>query len=428
MDIEIICGFVFLIILLFLSAFFSSAETAFTTANRIRIRTLAEDEGNVRAKKVLKIWENPSKMLSAILVGNNIVNLSASSLATTIAVKIFGSIGAGIATFILTFLVLIFGEISPKTMATLKAETLTLRYCGVISAIMFVFTPIIFIINVLAKGFIRLLGTDPEAERPVITEGELRTIVDVSHEGGVIESDEKEIIYNLFDFSDSMAKEIMIPRIDMIMIDDTAGYDELMEIYRKYKLTRIPIYREKNDNIIGFVNMKDVLLIENTSDFSIMQIIRQPYYTHEHKKTTELFVEMKSYRVNIAIVLDEYGGAAGMLTLEDLLEEIVGEIRDEYDDDEEDDISRISENEYILSGMADIDDVNETLGFDFNSEDYETIGGYIIGLSDTFPKNGQVITLKDGTYIRIERIRNNRIEKIYMRKNPSFQEDESMIQ
>ncbi|MCR5785536.1 MAG: hemolysin family protein [Eubacterium sp.] len=416
MDIGLLIGIICLIILLFLSAFFSSAETAFTTANKIRIRTLAEEEDNARAKKVLEILENPSKMLSAILVGNNIVNLSASSLATTIAVKVFGSIGAGLATFVLTFLVLIFGEISPKTMATLNAEKLSLRYCNVIAALMWAFTPIIFLVNKLSHGFIRLIGVNIDEEKPLITEGELRKIVDVSHEGGVIESDEKEIIYNLFDFSDSMAKEIMIPRIDMIMIDDEAGYEELMELYRQYKLTRIPVYHESNDNVIGFVNMKDVLLIENTKHFSIRQIIRQPYFTHEHKKTTELFVEMKSYRVNIAIILDEYGGAAGMLTLEDLLEEIVGEIRDEYDDDEEDDISRISDNEFILNGMADIDDVNQALGFDFDSEDYETIGGYIIGLSDTLPKNGQVIRLDDGTYIRIERIRNNRIEKIYLRK------------
>ena len=415
MDIGILIRIIILILLLALSAFFSSAETAFTTANRIRIRTLAE-EGNKRAERVLHIWENPSKMLSAILVGNNIVNLSASSLATTVAVSVFGSIGAGIATFIMTFLVLVFGEISPKTFATVYAEKIVLVICRPIAALMWVLTPVIYIVNVFSHGVIRLLGVDINTPRPGITEGELRTIVDVSHEGGVIEKDEKDIIYNLFDFGDSVAKEIMIPRIDMIMIDDEASYTDLMNLYKEYLLTRIPVYHETNDNIIGFINMKDILLVESPDDFDIKQIVRKPFYTHEHKKTAELMMEMKSHNINIAIVLDEYGGAAGMLTLEDLLEEIVGEIRDEYDDDEEEDITQISDTEFVVNGMADIDDVNDKLGLELSSEDYETFGGDIIGLSDTFPKNGQVITFTDGTFVRIEKIRDNRIEKIYVRR------------
>ncbi len=230
MDTLLIVQLIFLVCLLLLSAFFSASETAFTTANRIRMRTLAE-EGNPRAKKVLKLWEKQSKLLSAILIGNNIVNLSASSLATVIAVKLLGSYGAGIATFVLTFLILIIGEITPKNVATLRAEEISLKFAGIISILLKLLTPIIFIVTSLSHCLIRLLGVDPLASKPTMTEGELKTIVDVSHESGVIESDEREMIYNVFHFGDSIAKEIMIPRIDMVMIESSCSYDELMALF-----------------------------------------------------------------------------------------------------------------------------------------------------------------------------------------------------
>lgn len=413
MDTMVIIQLLLLICLLLLSAFFSASETAFTTANRIRMRTLAE-EGDPRAKRVLKLWEKQSKLLSAILIGNNIVNLSASSLATVVAVKLLGSYGAGIATFILTFVILIIGEISPKNIATLHAEEISLAFSGIIGFLLWLLTPIIFIVTFLAHGLIRLLGFDPNASKPSMTEGELKTIVDVSHESGVIESDEREMIYNVFDFGDSIAKEIMIPRIDIVMIDADCSYEKFMEIYAKEKLTRYPVYEDSNDNIIGFINIKDLLLIQSPSEFDARKLMREPYYTHEHKSTSELLLEMRNEHVNIAIVLDEYGSAAGMITMEDLLEEIVGEIRDEYDDDEVDVIRQLSDTEYEVDGKANLDDIDDQLHLNLNSEDYDTIGGYVIGLSDEFPVNGQVFYPEEGLMIQVDKIENNRVDKLYI--------------
>ena len=235
-----------------LSAFFSSAETALITVNRIRMRTLAED-GNKRAATVLRITDNSGKMLSAILIGNNIVNLSASSLATSLAIKIWGSVGAGIATGILTVLILIFGEISPKTLATVNSEKLALTYANVIEVLMKILTPVIFIINKLANRICKLFGVDPNADTQKMTEEELRTIVDVSKESGVIESEEHTMINNVFDFGDAQAKEVMIPRIDMTFAQVDSSYDELIQIFQEDKFTRLPVYEPYNDSIFKVI-------------------------------------------------------------------------------------------------------------------------------------------------------------------------------
>lgn len=415
-----------LIILVLLSGFFSSAETAFTTANQIRLKTLADEE-NLRAALVLKILSRKQKMLTAILVGNNIVNLSASSLSTMLAVRLLGSYGAGVATFLITFIILIIGEISPKTLATIHAEKMALLFAPVINALMFILTPVIWFVNAIAGGLLRLLGVDPNQSRPILTEGELKTIVDVGHETGVIETDEKDMIFNVFQFGDSVAREIMVPRIDMVCFPEDGTYEELMELYRENVLTRIPIYRETNDHIIGYINMKDILLIMDADTFCLKKIMRQPYYTYETKNTSELLVEMRAEHINIAVVLDEYGTCAGILTMEDLLEEIVGEIRDEYDEDELDEIRMISETQFEADGIADIDDINAALGLSLNSEDYDTIGGYVLGLSDAFPENGQVFHTDEGVTIRVDHIENHRIDKLTLilpEKEPAESEDQ----
>lgn len=415
MDAGAISQIIFLVILLILSAFFSSAETALTTVNKIRIRTLAED-GDKRAERVLRITDNSGKMLSAILIGNNIVNLSASSLATSLAIKIWGSMGAGIATGILTFLILIFGEISPKTLATIHSERIALRYSSAIAFLMKILTPIIFLINNLSLGFLRLLRVNPNDGNQQMTEEELRTIVDVSKESGVIESDEHEMINNLFDFGDAQAKEVMIPRIDMTFVHVDCTYDEVIELYKKDKFTRLPVYEESIDDVIGIINVKDLLLCTDKEHFSVRDIMREPYFTYEHKNTAELLIELRKSSISLAIVLDEYGVTAGLITLEDLLEEIVGEIRDEYDEDEEDPIVQLNEREFIVQGSANLDDICEDLDLDFTSEDYDTIGGYLIGLLDHLPEKNEVIITDDNVLLRVEQMDKNRIEKIYIKK------------
>lgn len=400
-----------LVFLLLLSAFFSSAETALTTANHIRMLTLA-DEGNKRAARVLKITDDSGKMLSAILIGNNIVNLTASSIATSLAIRLFGSVGAGIATGILTVLILIFGEISPKTLATIHAEKLAMTYSGIIQLLMTVLTPVIIIINKLSIVFLQLLRVNPEKSKNIITEAELKTIVDVSHESGVIETGEREMIHNVFDFSDATAKEIMTPRIDMTFVCSDSTYCDILEIYRENHYTRIPIYEETTDNVIGILNMKDLLLYEDVGHFAVKKIMREPFFTYEQKNTAELFVEMQNKSINLAIVLDEYGLTAGMVTMEDLLEEIVGDIRDEYDANEDAEIIPINDTVYLVAGSMNLEDLCGQLGLHLTSDDYDTIGGYFIESCDHLPEEGEKVITEDNVQLTVTSVSKNRIEQL----------------
>lgn len=411
-----------LCLLLAASAFFSSAETALSTVNRIRIRTLAE-EGNKRAITLTKIIDDSGKMLSVILIGNNVVNLSASSLATILATKLLGSAGAGIATGILTLLILVFGEISPKTMATIYAESISLTYAPLIYGLMKLLTPVVFIVNLLTTGFLKLLRVDTKKKDEVYTESELRVIMDASHEEGIIENEEHQMINNVFDFDESCAKDIMVPRIDMAFIDVNATYEELIETFKKDMFTRLPVYEDTTDNVIGIMNVKDLILHNRKDSFSIRDIMREAYYTYEFKKTSELFIEMKNNSVPMAIVLDEYGATAGLVTLEDLIEEIVGEIRDEYDEDELNSIKKIGDGEYMIEASIKLDDLNDVLGTEFESEDYDSLGGYLIGLLDRLPEEGETIE-ENGYTFSVVSVDKNRIEKIKMSLPKNEKEDE----
>ena len=414
MDPSIIFKLVVVVICLCLSAFFSSSETALTIVNQYRIRSLAED-GNKRAQKVLKVTGNSGKMLSAILIGNNIVNISASSLATTVAIDIFGSAGAGIATGVLTILVLIFGEISPKTMATYRAERIALRFGPIIWVIMVVLTPVIFIVNKFAMAFLRLFGVKSGEKPAAMTESELRTIVDVGHESGIIETEEKEMINNMFDFGDTLAKEVMVPRVDMTYAKIDTSFEDLMEIFRQDKFTRLPICEESADDIVGILNMKDLFLCKSKEDFSIRRLMREPFFTYEHKNTAELFLEMRESSINMAIVLEEYGVTSGLITLEDLLEEIVGDIRDEYDADEDEMVKQLSPTEYLIEGSMNLEDLNDMLDLQLRSEDYDSVGGFMIGLLDHIPAMRESVTTTDGLYFQVTLKDKNRISKIYLR-------------
>ena len=425
MDPSTILQIVEIIVLLSLSAYFSSAETALTTVNPHSMRAMAED-GNKKAALVLKLIENPSQMLSSILVGNNLVNISLTSLTTTIAIRIFGSMGAGIATAVITILVLIFGEITPKTYATINNTKIALSYASSIYLVTKLLTPIVYLINKLSTGILMIFHIDSKQSKRIMTERELRTIVDVSHEDGVIESDEKKMIYNVFDLGDADAKDIMVPRVNVSFADVDSTYDDLISIFREDKFTRLPVYDESTDNVIGIVNMKDLLLLkdEDKEHFSIRNIMREPYFTYEHKNTANLFLEMRESSISLAIVLDEYGVTAGLITLEDLLEEIVGEIRDEYDSDEQDDITRINDYEYIVLGSANLEDVSDELGLHLESDDYDTIGGYCLEKLDHLPEKNEIIITDDNILLRIEAVDKNRIEKVYI-KLPKPAEEEN---
>lgn len=425
MDPSDVTQIIVLIILISLSAFFSSSETALTAVNKIRLRSLAE-EGKKGAKITYKLIEDPTKMLGTILIGNNIVNISAASQATTLAINLCQkmgmgdstSVGIGIANGIITILILIFGEITPKSLATLYAEEISLKIGGIIYFLGKILTPVIFIVNKLSMGLLMLFRIDTTNKASAITESELRTIVDVSHEEGVIESEERRMITNVVDFGDSLAKDVMVPHIDMEFVNVNDSYDELVEAFEREKFSRLPVYDETKDNVIGIINLKDVFFYKDKPEnFHIREYMREPYFTYEFQKTSELLIELRKASAAVAIVLDEYGATAGLITLEDLLEEIVGEIRDEYDDDEVDPIQSIGEDEYMAEGTARLDEVNEMVGLSLKSDDYDSIAGHIINLLEHLPKKGESVQEGNVLYT-VEEMDKNRIDKVRIKRFP----------
>lgn len=411
MDTSVAIQLVVLIVLIMLSAFFSSAETALTCVNKVKMKTLADD-GSKNAGRVLEILESPGKMLSTILIGNNLVNISATSLATTLTIQIFGSIFVGAATGILTILILLFGEIVPKTAASINSEKLALTYSPFIKLLMFLLTPVIFIVDKLSGFLLKLMHINANGSYNPMTESELKTYVEVSHEDGAIESEEREMILNVFDLGDSLARDIMIPRIEMTMVDVDISYLKLQNIFKNTLYSRIPVYEGDKDHIIGIVTLKDFFLVSKKSSFHIRDIMRDIYYTYETKKTDDLLIEMRESANNIAVVLDEYGATVGMISLEDLLEEIVGEIRDEYDEEEEELLKEMDTRTYDIAGSMKLDDINDALFTTFDSDDYDSIGGIMIEKLDRIPKKGESVTLDDGTIITATAMNKNRIMRV----------------
>lgn len=400
-----------LVILVFLSGFFSSAETAFSTVNRVRIRTLAQ-ENHRQAIRVQRILDHYGKMLSAVLIGNNIVNLSASSVMTTLAIKIWGSYAVGIATGVLTFAILMFGEIIPKTWAMQRSEKITLMYSGPIRGLMIVLTPVIFLIDRLSNWILRFLHISSDGNTFSITEKELKTYVDVSHEDGVIESEERELIYNVFDFGDTVAKDIMIPRIQMTTIPIDATYQELLSTFQDSMFTRIPVYEDDPDHIIGVVNIKDFILVKDKEKFQLKKILREAYYTYEYKNVSDLLMEIRERSLSIAFVLSEYGATVGMITMEDMIEELVGEIRDEYDADEEELIQEVEEGRYLVEAQMKLSDINDALDIELDSEDYDSVGGLIIEKLERLPQDNESIELDNGIELQAKGVQDNRIVKV----------------
>lgn len=398
-----------LVVLLTLSGFFSSAETAMVSVSKIRLRTL--EEGNKKAALALKILENQSKMLSAILIGNNLVNTSAASIASLIAYS-FGGAAVSIATFIITFLILVFGEITPKTWATINADKLAIAYAPIILLLMKVLTPVIWFVNLFSSGILKLMGIQNSNKNISMTESELRTIVDVSHEEGVIEEDEKDMINKVFDLGDAKAKDVMVPRVHVVMAEIDSTYKDLLEIFREEKFTRIPIYQDKIDNIVGVVNMKDLLMYDDFSHFDMQKVLRKPKFTYENKKVSELLIEMKQSTFNLAIVMDEYGEFSGIVTLEDIIEEIVGDVQDEYDAHEEENIIKLNNQTYDVKGYLSLHDLNDYLDLDLDSEDFDSVGGLVIDALGRLPQTNDETTLPNGIRIKVLKVEKNRIESV----------------
>ncbi|MBU3199730.1 hemolysin family protein [Clostridium estertheticum] len=403
---QIIC----LIILLLSSAFFSASETALMTLSKIRLRNMVESKIK-GANIVNKLLENPSKLLGGILVGNNIANIGASSLATSLAITHFKDSGVAIATIIMTILVLIFAEITPKSLAAQNSEKIALKIAKPLSLITFILNPLITVLIYITNTIIKILGGEVNKSRPFITEEELKTMVSVSHEEGMLEGEEKQMIYNVFDFRDSQAKDVMTPRTDMIVASSNSTYAELINVFRKEQFSRLPIYEDTVDNVIGVLYIKDLIFFEDgKEEFKIEKHMRTPYFTYEFKSTADLFADMRLKRIPISIILDEYGGTAGLVTFEDLVEEIVGDIDDEYDD-ATDKIIVIKEDEFIVAGDTKINMVNEMIGLNIESDDFDSIGGFVTGLLGRLPKTGETINYNDTKFI-VQDTSKNRIIKL----------------
>ena len=386
------------------------SETALMSLSKIRIRHMVE-EGVKGAKLVEKLTEDPNRLLGAILIGNNVVNIGASALATTIATNIFGSAGAGIATGVMTILVLIFGEITPKSIAKQKSEKVALKVSKIINIIVKILKPFIGIFTAISSIFIRLFGGDPKASEPFITEEELRTMVGVSEEEGVLEDVEKEMIFNVFDFADAHVKDVMVQRVDVIAVDIDASYEEVLDVIKTEQFSRIPVYNQTIDDIVGILNVKDLIMAEkNSKPFKVSDYMREPYYTFEFKKIKELFKEMKKTRNHISVVLDEYGGTVGIVTIEDLIEEVFGEIEDEYDDYEKE-IEVIKEDEFVVDGSARLDDISELIGVNMESEEFDSVGGLVIGELGRFPEQNEEVQLNNIRFV-VEEVDKNRIKKV----------------
>lgn len=377
------------------------------------------EEGSKSAKRTLRLIENPSKLISALLIGNNIVNIFASSLATLVAIDLYGISATGIATSILTIIIIIFGEITPKSFATQHAEKVSMMFSKPVGILMTLLTPFVIIFYSISSWIIKLFGGDISHSHPLVTEEELKTMVDVGSEEGVFEQEEKEMLHNIFDFGDLQVRDIMVQRVDITALDVDATYEEVLEIVKDEQFSRFPVYREDIDDIIGILNVKDLLFLTEVEKqgFKLENYIREPYFAYEFKRITDLFKELKKTRTHISIILDEYGGTVGIVTIEDLLEEIVGEIDDEYDDDKETDIETIRKNEYMVSGSYRLDELNELIGTDIESEEFDSIGGYLIGILGTFPASGEVIEA-DGIRFVVDEVDKNRIKKIRMILKP----------
>lgn len=359
------------------------------------------------AQTILELTNNPNQLLGAILVGNNIVNISASALATFVAIEYFGDTGVGIATGVMTIVILVFGEITPKSFAIKNSEKIALLVAPFILLITKVLGPLVYLLT----SFTNLLIGKGSSSQPFITEDEFKTMVQVSHEEGVLEREERKMIDNVFEFGDSQVEEVMTPRTDMAAIEIQSTYDEIIAIFKATQFSRIPVYKEIIDDIVGILYIKDLIFHDKEKEaFNISKYIRDPFFTYEFMKTTEVFDEMRKNRMPVAIVLDEYGGTSGIVTMEDLVEEIVGEIEDEYDEEKRE-IEVINEYEYMADGSAKIDLVNEILGVNIYSEQFDSIGGFILGELNRLPHNGEIFEYNNIKFT-VEKVHKNRIVKI----------------
>jgi len=381
-----------------------------------------QDVGTKGADTVAKIKEDPDKFLTAMLIGANLFYIIATSMAALVGQHYFGEAGIAVAAVAMTFITLVFGDITPKSLAVRKSETISLRLAPFVRLSMIVYGPVIPVVTFITRKVVKLLGGDEDLS-PSITESELKSLVEVSHEVGVIEQEGKTMIDNVFEFGNTCAEDIMIPRTDIYAIKVDSSYDDIFQVFKDEGYSRMPVYEESIDNIVGILNFRDFVLSDK-ENFDIKSILREPYFTYESKPTVELLAVMREQRYSLAVVLDEYGGTSGILTRNDIVEEIMGHIGDEYDDPHEEEIVSTTPGEYLVLGQALLEDVGLAIGVTLESEDFETIGGYVVGLFGQIPEMGESICEGDLEF-NVLHIDKNRIEKLKIIQKPAPEETET---
>jgi putative hemolysin len=407
---------VLLILCLLLSAFFSSSETAFISLQRIRLEHLLETK--VRgAKQVATMVERPEKLLSTILLGNNFVNTAAAALATFIAVSFWGAEGILIATIVITIVLLIFCETTPKTIATRHAEKLSLAFVRPIEALSWLLTPFVVALSWIASGFSKLFGGTP-VPRSLATEEEIRTMISVGHKEGTVEEGEAEMLHKVFEFGDRPVREAMVPRTEVVWVEKGTKLADFLNLYAQYPLSRFPIYEGNRDNVVGILSVKDIVMAQAKGTFneenSIDDLIRPAYFAPETKRISELFAEMRDRNYRMTVVVDEFGGTAGIVSLSRLMEEIVGPVGDELAAIEKE-YETINEYTFSIDGGMRIEQANEEMGLELPEGDYETVAGFVLHLLGRIPKQGEQLRYK-GLRIVITEMRGRKIEKIVLTK------------
>jgi len=409
-------GYIVLALLLLLSAFFSGSETALLAANKLRLRQLHEG-GSRRAGVVRRLLEEPGRVLTALLVGNNIANVAATVLATALAVELWGARqGAAIALVGMTLVLLIVGEITPKTFAAKHADRLAMSVAWPVAWLAALLSPVVRVLSVLSNVLMRPLGGRVNLASPLVTEEEIRLLVKVGEEEGVIQEDEREMIHSIFEFGDTVAREVMVPRIDMVCVADTDTVADALRVVRAEGHSRLPVYHESIDQIVGIVHVKDLLTYvqDGREQAAVGEAARPGYFIPESTRLDSLFREMRRRKAHMAIVVDEYGGTAGLVTIEDLLEEIVGPILDEYDVEEKL-LEVVNEHVAVVDGRVSLEEVNEQLGLDLPLGEVDTIGGFVYSLLGHVPAPGETVTY-DGTELFVERLEGHRIARVRITK------------
>lgn len=421
METEQIVQLIVFIICILLSSFFSSAETALMSVNKIRIRNMVDEK--VRgAQTVHLLLEDSSKLLGSILVGNNLVNIGASALATSLSIHFFGNTGVGIATGVVTLLVLIFGEITPKSLAAENAESLSLKIAPIVYFLVKVLSPVTTVLLLITNGIIKMLGGKIDEDKPFVTQEELLTLVNVGHEEGVLEYSEREMLENVFEFKSSQVRSVMTPRTDVVAIDIDIEYEDLLNMFRDEQYSRLPVYEGSIDKIIGLLHVRDFINIKLADEFfNIRDHIREVFWTFEAQNTMTLLQELRSEKLYMAVVLDEYGGTSGIITIEDIVEEIIGEIEDEYDM-EAIEVRQLSEDSFLAEGSAKIDFVNEIADLEIPEDDFDTLGGFYLDEAGKIPDEGDSIEFEGARFVVME-MDKNRIEKIKIERNIEMTED-----